>query len=437
MSIKTELPGWTASGLTRRALMVGASVAAMMAFTAPSMAADVSGDLVLLDWASGNEQDMIKALEDAFMKANPNVHFKEINLTVQGDARGAIRAALQSGEKADLFVNTWPAFRKELVDAGLLKDLTGLWDSAKVGDNLSDSWKALGSTDGKVYGVTYTYGDRSAMFYKTDTMKKAGIDAQPTTWDDFVGNFKKLQAAGITPIAIGAKYWAHTEWFESIYEHLNGVDMAAKLAAHQIPWTDDSVKNALKKYAELLKAGCCGPADSMLAMDWDGASDDVFVAGTHGYEMIGMWNNDRARTVDKLNEGTDYSIQQFPAMGAGHDDVSSVDSKEFSEFTNGANSAAADAFLAWISTADAANIIAQHGLASPSNKVDTSLYGPVLKKAADAVGAAKVQFVLGDLLPGDLVDEYRVQLQKFLQDPSDATIDSVTAAIEAKAKTFD
>ena len=44
-----------------------------------------------------------------------------------------------------------------------------------------------------------------------------------------------------------------------------------------------------------------------------------------------------------------------------------------------------------------------------------------------------MQFVLGDLLPGDLVDEYRVQLQKFLQDPSDANIDAVTAAIEAKA----
>ena len=46
--------------------------------------------------------------------------------------------------------------------------------------------------------------------------------------------------------------------------------------------------------------------------------------------------------------------------------------------------------------------------------------------ATAAVGSSKVQFVLGDLLPGDLVDEYRVQLQKFLQDPSDANIDAVT-----------
>lgn len=313
-----------AGSVRRRGVLAGASAAMLLALVPHSFAADVSGDLVLLDWASGSEQDMIKALEAGFTKAYPNVNFKEINLTTSGDQRGAIRAALQSGETADLFVNTWPAFRKELADAGMLRDLGSLWDSAKIGDNLSDSWKALGSTDGKLYGITYTFGDRSAMFYKTDTAKKAGIDAQPKTWDEFIANFKKLQAANVTPIAVGAKVWSHTEWFKSIYEHLNGVEKAADLAAHKIPWTDDSVKNALKKWAELLKAGCCGDPASMLAMDWDNASDAVMVQGTYGYQMIGMWNNDRARSVDKLKEDVDYSIQQFPAMGAGHDDVSSV-----------------------------------------------------------------------------------------------------------------
>ena len=424
------------AGLHRRSLLAATAAVALL-FAAPVRAADISGDLVLLNWATGNEADMIHALEAGFMKAYPNVKFSEINLATQGDQRGAIRAAIQSGEKADLFVNTWPAFRKELADAGMLRDLGALWDSAKLGDSLSDSWKALGSTDGKLYGITYTFGDRSAMFYKTETMKKAGIDKQPATWDEFVANFKKLKGAGVTPVAVGAKVWSHTEWFESIYEHLNGVDKSADLAAHKIPWTDDSVKNTLKKWAELLKAGCCGTAESMLAMDWNDAADAVWKGGNYGYQIIGMWNNDYARSVHKLNESVDYSIQQFPAMGAGHDDVSSVDSKEFSGLTTGSNQAAADAFLVWITTADGANIIASHGLASPSNKVDKSLYGPVMQTSANAVATAKVQFVLGDLLPGDLVDEYRVQLQKFLQDPSDANIDAVTQAIEAKAKTFD
>ena len=401
------------SRVGRAALLATVSVAATLAFAAPSFAADaVSGDLVLLNWASGSEQDMVKALEDAFVKANPGVHFKEINLTVQGDARGAIRAALQSGETADLFINTWPAFRKELADAGMLQDLGPLWDSAKLGGNLSDSWKALGSTDGKLYGVTYTFGDRSGMFYRTDTLKKAGIAAPPKTWDEFVGNFAKFKAAGVTPVAIGAKVWAQTEWFESIYEHLNGVEMTGKLAAHKIPWTDASVKSALKKYGELVKSGCCGTAEQMLAMDWDNAADAVLKSGTHGYEMIGMWVNDRAQSTYGLKQGVDYSVTQFPAMGAGHDDVSSVDSKEFSEFAKAKNPAAANAFLTWITTKEAADIVAQHGLASPSNKVDSSIYGPVQATAVAALKDAKVQFVLGDLLPGDLVDEYRVQLQE-------------------------
>jgi hypothetical protein len=195
------------------------------------------------------------------------------------------------------------------------------------------------------------------------------------------------------------------------------------------------VKNTLDKFAELVKAGCCGDANTMLAMDWDNASDAVFKAGTHGWQIIGMWNNDRAQSTDGLKQGVDYSITQFPAMGAGHDDVSSVDTKEFSELTSGANQPAADAFLAWITTKDAADIVAQHGLASPSNKVDGSLYGPVIKASVDAVAAAKPQFVMGDLLPGDLVDEYRVQLQKFLQDPSDATIAAIQQDLEAKAAT--
>lgn len=55
----------------------------------------------------------------------------------------------------------------------------------------------------------------------------------------------------------------------------------------------------------------------------------------------------------------------------------------------------------------------------------------MIQRAVNEVNeASKVQFVLGDLLPGDLVHEYRIQLQKFLQDPSDATIAAAVEKIE-------
>ena len=143
-----------AISVTRRTLLAGASAAAILSFMPHAFAADPSGELVMLNWVSGSELDIIKELEAGFVKKYPGVHFNDVNLTGTGDMRGAIRTALLGGQKADLLINTWPAFRKELADAGMLRDLGPLWDSAKIGDNLADSWKALGSTGDKLYGVT-------------------------------------------------------------------------------------------------------------------------------------------------------------------------------------------------------------------------------------------------------------------------------------------
>jgi spermidine/putrescine-binding protein len=421
------------AGIGRRALIAGAAFAVLMS-SVPAWAQDVSGELVIMQWQGGVEAELWQKLEAAFVAKNPAVTVKELVMTGQGDMRGPMRTALMGGETVDLIINTWPAFRAELNAAGILRPIDDQWKANDWDSKLSASWKSLGQIDGVTYGLTYTYGDRSGVWYKTSHMAKAGIAAPPKTWDEFLASFDKLKAAGYaTPVAIGAKYWSHTEWFETLLLRTAGVETASKLALHQIPWTDPAVKNALKKYAEMLKAGCCGDPNAMFAMDWDAAADLIFKADGANYQVIGMWNNARLSHDYGLKEGVDYALFQFPALGMGHDDTSSVDAKELNATSNGKNPAAADAFMNFMVGKDAADILEGYGYASPSAVADTSMLGPVQQIATAAVASSKVQFVLGDLLPGDLVDEYRVQLQKFLQDPSDANIDTVTAAIEAKA----
>lgn len=417
-----------------RRMMLAASFLAMASGLA--RAEDLAGELVIMQWQTGVDGEVWQKLEAAFTAEHPGVTVREIPITVQGDARGGMRTALMGGEVADIIINTWPAFRAELAASGMLRPVDDQWAAMGWDKRLGQSWKDLGATGGVTYGVQYTYGDRSGIWYKPGVLAKAGLSAPPTDWAGFLASFKALSDAGVaTPLAIPGKYWAHAEWFETLLARTAGVEYMAKLAAHEAKWTDPEVKTALMKYGEMIQAGCCGDAAAMLANDWDGAAGNVLKAESSAYLLMGMWVNATAKGDYKLEEGKDYSFFQVPALGMGHDDTSIVDAKELLVTANGANPAAADAFLDFITTKAAADILADYGYASPSTEADAGKLGPVQQVATAAVAASKVQFVLGDLLPGDLVDEYRVQLQKFLQDPTEATADAVLAAIEAKAAT--
>ena len=420
--------------LRRRTVMAGVMLAALAGVSPSVLAQDLSGELVILQVQTGTDGQMWKDIEAKFMELHPGVSVREFQPAGgQGDARGGMRTALLGGEVVDIIINTWPAFRAELVNSGILRPIDEQWASFGWDDKLSQSWRDLGSIDGTTYGITYTYGDRSAIWYKTSQLEKAGI-TPPATWEEFLASFDKLKAAGYpAPVVIPAKYWAHTEWFETLLLRTAGVEVAAQLAAHQIPWTDPKIKTALMKYAEMLQAGCCAAPATMLATEEPYPT--LYTSEESSYLLFGMWTNSALKNDLGLEEGVDYSIFQFPALGMGFDDTSSVDTKELNVTTNGANPVAADAFLDFIVGPDASNIMANYGYASPSTAMDGSLLGPVQQIATSAVSSSKVQFVLGDLLPGDLVDEYRVQLQKFLQNPTDAPVDEVLAAIEAKAAT--
>ena len=420
--------------LRRRTVLAGVLSVALASASPMVLAQDLSGDLVILQWQAGTDGQMWKDIEAKFTELHPGVSVREFQPAGgQGDARGGMRTALMGGEVVDIIINTWPAFRAELVNAGILRPVDEQWASFGWDGKLGQAWRDLGGIDGKTYGVTYTYGDRSAIWYKTSQLEKAGI-TPPKTWDEFLASFAALKTAGYpAPVVIPAKYWAHTEWFETLLLRTAGVDVAGQLAAHTIPWTDPKVKAALMKYAEMLQAGCCAPAATMLAIEEPAPT--IYTAVESNYMLFGMWTNTVLKNDLGLKEGVDYSIFQFPSLGLGFDDTSSVDAKELNVTTNGANPAAADAFLDFIIGPDASNIMAKYGYASPSTAMDPALLGPAQQVATTAVASSKVQFVLGDLLPGDLVDEYRVQLQRFLQDPTEATVDKVLAAIEAKAAT--
>ncbi|KZL12722.1 ABC transporter substrate-binding protein [Pseudovibrio sp. Ad26] len=416
-------------------ILNSASALAIAAMTfAGGTAFAAEKELVIFNWLGGSERDLIIALEEGFTAKYPDYEIKDINPAAGGDdPRSGIRSAMLSGEEFDLLLNTWPSFEKELVAADLISPIDAAWEQYGWSSALNDSWRNLAKHDGKTYGAYFIAGNRSGVWYRPDTLAKAGIAGEPTQWKDFLSSFSALKEIGMLPVSIGARSWAQTEWFENALLRTAGPAFAKELSEHKVPWTDDRVKETFRNLRDMLEADCCAEPGAMLSSHWTDAADAVLKNKKAGFMLIGSWANQRAKNEYGLTPIKDYSYMQFPVIKPEYGNAMSVDGKNFLVMKQAKNPDGAELFIDFVLSKEGSAIIAAQNLATPSANVDPSSYDPIVRKYAQILPLVDVFFVLDDLLPAELSGEFRIGLQKFLRDPSDASIDSVTAALDAKA----
>ncbi len=110
-----------------------------------------------------------------------------------------------------------------------------------------------------------------------------------------------------------------------------------------------------------------------------------------------------------LKPGTDYALGKFPALGRGFDNASIIDATEILATSNGENPRRSGPLPQLHREFRGADIIARAGFTTPSSNVDKSISTILLPQLPSATSMkARCAFVLGDMLPGSLVDEYRL-----------------------------
>ena len=145
------------------------------------------------------ESDAFNGIVDDFKAANPNVNIK-ISMTPTDQWKAKINSALNSGSGPDI----WMANSKPQLDidvkTGLILDLTPDIDIS----TLTDVAKDAVTIDGKVWAIPtgrYTVG----ICYHKDLFDKAGVTAEPTTWDEMKAAMDQLKSKNITPYSIAVK----------------------------------------------------------------------------------------------------------------------------------------------------------------------------------------------------------------------------------------
>jgi alpha-glucoside transport system substrate-binding protein len=402
------------------------------ATTGGEAAAGVSGDISILAlWTSG-EQASFEAVLDGFKEKNPDVN---ISYKSAEDVAPVLSTAIQGGNPPDIAAVPNPGLMRQFVESGDLKDIEFAKDT--VQENFSQSWVDLASVDNKLYGVFFKGANKSTVWYNVHAYEDAGIEPAED-WDAFTQNAETLKQSGVPAWSIGgADGWTLTDWFENVYIRLAGPEKYDQLTTHEIPWTDQSVKDTLTELQKVFgdSDNIAGGTNGALQADFPTSVTNVFANLTQP-KAATVYEGDFVAGVildeTKAKAQTDFNVYDFPSVNGS--DPAVVGGGDMIVMFK--DNPAAKALVEYLATPEAATIwVKRGGFSSPNKNVNPDDYpDEILKSTATALANAETfRFDLSDLQPSRFGgDEMFTILQDFLKNPD--SVDQTADKLEAAAK---
>ncbi|WP_232836382.1 ABC transporter substrate-binding protein [Lentzea terrae] len=380
---------------------------------------------------TGDEQKSFEKVLAAF-KAKTGA---EVKYTPAGDELPTVlQTRISGGTPPNVGMVAQPGLVAQFAKAGALKPVSAEVEQAVTRHNAA-VWKQFGSVDGKLYGFTFKTANKSAFWYSEKAFQQIGA-TPPATWDDLVKTSRSVAETGLAAVSVGgADGWTLTDWFENVYLRTAGPDNYDKLAKHEIPWTDPTVRKALEELAKLwgeqtLVAG--GP----LQTEFPKSVINVFGESPTAAMVFGA---DFAASVitknTKAKVGEDAKFFPFPSVAGSKDAVvaggdTAVQFKDDKATTE---------LMKFLASPESGEVWAGlGGFLSPNKDIKSSAYPDevtqdLARRIVDA--GDNVRFDMSDLAPAAFggtkgAGEWK-DLQDFLADPKN--VDGIMARLETNA----
>lgn len=153
-------------------------------------------------WSDGEPQSVvIKEAAAAFEEETG----AKVNIEWKGrDVQQLILAALEQGEKIDIFEEDYQRISKNYADYVL--DLTEMADAAGYADKSFACFNNVATEWAGFLPAITEQPQVGGIYYDKDDFAAAGIDTLPATWDEFLAACDKLVAAGYAPMALDSAY---------------------------------------------------------------------------------------------------------------------------------------------------------------------------------------------------------------------------------------
>ena len=268
----------------RRFTFAAACSAGLAALTAPAFA---DTHITVLHVSENPAQKGLwDKIANDYNAAHPGVKV-EFKYLENEAFKAKLPTMLQSEDsRPELFYSWGGGVMQAQAKAGFLKDVTA--EVAPWEGTLSQTANDAFKVDGKIVGVPFEVGE-VVFYYNKKLFDKAGVKAEDIkTWDDFLGAVKKIKAAGITPIVVGAgEKWPMHFYYSYLVMRIGGEHALADAKAGK----DGGFKNAtfVEAGKRLHELAALEPFQPGYVSTSHAQSAGIFGDGKAAMDLMGQW----------------------------------------------------------------------------------------------------------------------------------------------------
>ncbi len=436
-------------GISRRTVVKGlAALAAASAGTGWLVAyshsfggtpTKVSSIDALTVW-SGNELDAFKAINAAFTQKTGI----RVNVQSTGNLIDDLTKRVNDNNPPSIAVLPSLTLFHRLAAQGKLVPLDSFFNTSQIKQNYAKTWIELASYNGALYAVILKANTKGCIWYNPKQFEANNYKI-PKTWDDLIALSDQIASSGKFPWSMGVKVkdgktsgWPAADWVDQIYLNLYGPDQYEQWVAHQILWTDPSIKNAFQMFGQIVTGKPGKPyvsraPQSILTTDYRDAFSLLYDTPPKAYlyYLADFTGGFITTQFPHLKSGTDFNFFSFPTINSKYADAVTGTADIMVALRNNDGTRQ---YMEFMSTADAQSIWVQRGGATSVNQgVDLSIYPNDVARAAAEQLRPVTLFRVGadDLMPPDMETAYWNGILRFIGAPSE--LDSILRDLEKTA----
>jgi len=333
-------------------------------------------------WAAGSEKAGLDALVGVFDEQHPDVTF--VNGAVAGgagsQAKDLLQTRLQAQDPPDTFQAHAGAELQDYIDAAQIEPVTDLYDEFGLTDAFPpDLVDRLTASDGEIYSIPSNIHRANVVWSNPQVLKDNGIDPAATyaDLDAWMADLDKLEAAGVTPLAV-AQAWTQVHLLETVLLADLGAEGYSGLWDGSTDWEGPEVTAALQDFEKLM-AYTNTDRDGL---DWP-ESQQLVIDGNAAFTVMGDWA-EASYAEQGLELGTDYDAAPVPGTDGVFDFLAD-------SFTLPVGAPHPDGAQAWLETVGSTEGQEAFNKAKGSiparTDVDTASFGEYQQSAAESFQA--------------------------------------------------